>query len=103
MLFECRFQNTKHAELLAPTGALSHSGNDTHTAFEWCENAMAIDANGGRLPPIGETEILFARLNPDGTLKQNDLPNNSRWGSIHTASLGLDGRIYSPRTPDTSS
>jgi hypothetical protein len=90
---EWRFQNTNTLSCSRqPDGSVT-CVNDHPNSFEWCVNAMAIDANGV-VYANSEDGNLFA-INPDGTLKQKIFQQLALGAAYTPASLGLDGRIYS--------
>jgi hypothetical protein len=88
-----RFQNTNQLSCTRqPDGSIT-CVSDHPTGFEWCVNAMAIDANGV-VYANSEDGNLYA-LNPDGTLKQKIFQQLALGAAYTPASIGLDGRIYS--------
>jgi len=90
---EWRFQNTNMFSCTRqPDGSVT-CVNDHPNGFEWCVNAMAIDANGV-VYANSEDGNLFA-LNPDGTLKQKIFQQLALGAAYTPASIGLDGKIYS--------
>ena len=90
---EWRFQNTNTFSCSRqPDGSVT-CVNDHPNGFEWCVNAMVIDANGV-VYANSEDGNLFA-LNPDGTLKQKIFQQLALGAAYTPASLGLDGKIYS--------
>ncbi|HKN83312.1 MAG TPA: hypothetical protein VJW17_07745 [Pyrinomonadaceae bacterium] len=90
---EWRFQNTNQFSCTRqPDGSVT-CVNDHPNGFEWCVNAMAIDANGV-VYANSEDGNLFA-LNPDGTLKQKIFQQLALGAAYTPASIGLDGKIYS--------
>jgi len=90
---EWRFQNTNTLSCTRqPDGSVT-CVSDHPNGFEWCVNAMAIDANGV-VYANSEDGNLFA-LNPDGTLKQKIFQQLALGAAYTPASIGLDGKIYS--------
>ncbi len=90
---EWRFQNTNTFSCTRqPDGSVTCT-DDHPNGFEWCVNAMAIDANGV-VYANSEDGNLFA-LNPDGTLKQKIFQQLALGAAYTPASIGLDGKIYS--------
>ena len=90
---EWRFQNTNTFSCSRqPDGSVT-CVSDHPNGFEWCVNAMAIDANGV-VYANSEDGNLFA-LNPDGTLKQKIFQQLALGAAYTPASIGFDGRIYS--------
>jgi len=88
-----RFQNTNTLSCTRqPNGSVT-CVSDHPAGFEWCVNAMAIDANGV-IYANSEDGNLYA-LNPDGTLKQKIFQQLALGAAYTPASIGLDGRIYS--------
>ncbi len=90
---EWRFQNTNTFSCSRqPDGSVT-CVNDHPAGFEWCVNAVVIDANG-IVYANSEDGNLFA-INPDGTLKQKIFQQLALGAAYTPASVGLDGRIYS--------
>lgn len=88
-----RFQNTNQLSCTRqPDGSVT-CVSDHPNGFEWCVNAMAIDANGV-VYANSEDGNLFA-INPDGTLKQKIFQQLALGAAYTPASIGLDGKIYS--------
>ena len=88
-----RFQNTNQFSCSRqPDGSVT-CVSDHPNGFEWCVNAMAIDANGVVFAN-SEDGNLFA-LNPDGTLKQKIFQQLALGAAYTPASIGNDGKIYS--------
>ena len=88
-----RFQNTNTFSCTRQSDGSVTCVSDHPNGFEWCVNAMAIDANGV-VYANSEDGNLFA-LNPDGTLKQKIFQQLALGAAYTPASLGLDGKIYS--------
>lgn len=90
---EWRFQNTNTFSCSRqPDGSVT-CVSDHPNGFEWCVNAMVIDANGV-VYANSEDGNLFA-LNSDGTLKQKIFQQLALGAAYTPASIGLDGKIYS--------
>jgi len=90
---EWRFQNTNTFSCSRqPDGSVT-CVSDHPNGFEWCVNAMVIDANGV-VYSNSEDGNLFA-LNSDGTLKQKIFQQLALGAAYTPASIGLDGKIYS--------
>lgn len=88
-----RFQNTNTLSCTRqPDGSITCQ-SDHPNGFEWCVNALVIDANGV-VYANSEDGNLFA-LNPDGTLKQKIFQQLALGAAYTPASMGLDGKIYS--------
>ena len=88
-----RFQNTNQFSCTRqPDGSVT-CVSDHPNGFEWCVNAMAIDANG-KVYANSEDGNLFA-LNPDGTLSQKIFQQLALGAAYTPASIGNDGKIYS--------
>jgi hypothetical protein len=88
-----RFQNTNTFSCARQPDGSVVCVNDHPNSFEWCVNAMAIDANGV-VYANSEDGNLFA-INPDGTLKQKIFQQLALGAAYTPASIGLDGKIYS--------
>src|SRR4029453_5420152 len=67
--------------------------SDHPNSFEWCVNALVIDANGG-VYVNSEAGNLYA-INQGGTLKQKIFQQLALGAAYTPASLGPDGKIYS--------
>jgi len=66
---------------------------DDHPAgFEWCVNAIAVDARGV-VYANAEDGNLYA-INPDGTLRERMFLNLALGAAYTPLSIGQDGRIY---------
>jgi hypothetical protein len=90
---EWRFQNTNTFSCSRqPDGSVT-CVSDHPNGFEWCVNAVVIDANGV-VYANSEDGNLFA-INPDGTLKQKIFQQLALGAAYTPASIGLDGKIYS--------
>lgn len=90
---EWRFQNTNTFSCTRqPDGSVTCT-SDHPNGFEWCVNAVVIDANGV-VYANSEDGNLYA-INPDGTLKQNIFQQLALGAAYTPASIGLDGKIYS--------
>jgi hypothetical protein len=90
---EWRFQNTNTFSCSRQPDSSVTCVSDHPNGFEWCVNAMVIDANGV-VYANSEDGNLFA-LNSDGTLKQKIFQQLALGAAYTPASIGLDGKIYS--------
>lgn len=89
---EWMFQNTNTESCTRqPNGSIT-CVSDHPNGFEWCINALAIDANG---VVYGNSEDgnLFA-INQGGALKQKIFMQLAIGAAYTPASLGPDGRVY---------
>jgi hypothetical protein len=90
---EWRFQNTNTLSCSRqPDGSIT-CVDDHPNGFEWCVNALAIDANG--VIYINNEDGNLFSLNPDGTLRQKIFQQLALGAAYTPASIGLDGKIYS--------
>jgi hypothetical protein len=90
---EWRFQNTNTFSCSRQADGSVTCVSDHPNGFEWCVNAVVIDANGV-VYANSEDGNLYA-INPDGTLKQNIFQQLALGAAYTPASIGLDGKIYS--------
>jgi hypothetical protein len=92
---EWRYKNTNtFACTRQPDGSVTcDDGTANPNSFEWCVNAMAIDANGV-VYANSEDGNLFA-INQGGTLKQKIFQQLAIGAAYTPASIGGDGKLYS--------
>src|SRR5262249_57022330 len=91
---EWSFQNTnKDSCMRNADGSVTCVPNTHPNSFEWCVNALAIDANGVVLAN-SEDGFLYA-INQGGTLRAKIFQQLNLGAAYTPASLGSDGKIYS--------
>ena len=90
---EWRFKNTNTLSCSRDASGNVTCVNDHPNSFEWCVNAMAIDANGV-VYANNEDGNLFA-INQGGTLKQKIFQQLALGAAYTPSSIGRDGKIYS--------
>jgi hypothetical protein len=89
---EWKFKNTNTLSCVRnPNGTITCVSNHPNS-FEWCVNALVIDANGV-VYANSEDGNLYA-LNQGGTLRQNIFQQLALGAAYTPASLGADGKIY---------
>jgi len=90
---EWKYRNTQTQSCQRlPDGSLECS-DDHPNGFEWCVNAVAIDARGV-VYANAEDGHLYA-LNPNGTLRERIFMRLALGAAYTPLSIGPDGRIYS--------
>src|SRR4030095_8047064 len=93
MAVEWKFKNTNTLSCSSDASGNVTCIDDHPRGFEWCVNAMAIDANGV-VYANNEDGNLFA-INQGGTLKQKIFQQLALGAAYTPASIGRDGKIYS--------
>jgi hypothetical protein len=93
MAVEWKFKNTNTLSCSRDASGNVTCVDDHPHGFEWCVNAMAIDANGV-VYANNEDGNLFA-INQGGTLKQKLFQQLALGAAYTPASIGRDGKIYS--------